>query len=74
MKKVIYVIICICIIITLFFGVLVIHGSRVVNRVGDNMYANFVNNCEPGSVRIRRSFLGVSVEGWDCDGPESGGQ
>ncbi len=73
MKYFLFIFICICVFLTIPFSALVLHGSRVVNEVGENMYIHYKNDCPLGTVELHKDFLGVYVEANNCDGPNSGG-
>lgn len=67
MKKVIFLIFIVAVILILN------HGSRSMNRAGDRVYSNFLETCNPGSVKTHKSFTQYRVDGWDCVGPGSSG-
>ena len=60
----------------ILIGLVLNHGASALNRVGNNMNASFLRDCDKGTVKVEKSNLfglptSVSVEGRNCAGPDS---
>jgi len=55
------------------------HAVNTLNSAGDNVHAAFLKDCDSGTVKLEKPTtfglpVEIRVEGWNCDGPDSGGQ